>query len=115
MWLVTILLKPSHSWMFLFECRGWNYVSCIESIMKDNSLEMNAKCILSLQNCRNVLHLNPASEKTTEYSDQYVLNIFVALVAGIIGVAIMVSSFIVKRRRIDSSVEFTRIEQRSLT
>ena len=75
--------------------------------MKDNNLDLSSKCPLLLANCRNILGI-------TKYNQQNLLSFIVALLAGIAGALIMVSSLKGKRQRRNSSVEFTRIEEKTL-
>jgi hypothetical protein len=91
--------------------RGWNYVSCLEPIvLGDMSKDM--KCALLTKNCRNVvqetLHDGHTGGKGSDYD--YLLSVIVAMVAGIIGISIMISSLLLEQtNRKGTEIEFTPI------
>ena len=101
--------------LFLF--RGWNYVSCIEPIVLYNkNLSKELKCSKITQACRNIFE-QEYFDNQTRRSD-YSVNVAVALLAGMIGITIMMSSLMqmVQSRDNIPEIEFAPISnERSLS
>jgi hypothetical protein len=81
-------------------------------------MDTETKCFKMTNMCRDIFRENNLdSNNTMTTDDDYVLNIAVAFVAGITGVAIMISSLLGKtqHQQNDKEVEFTPIDTRQIT
>ncbi len=93
--------------------RGWNYVSCIEPIVLGNSsMSKEMKCAQLTKICRNIIQetLSDGYKGSKGSNDDYLLSVIVAIVAGVIGISIMITSLLQERSdRISTEIEFTPI------
>lgn len=95
---------------------GWNYVSCIEPIVLDVNLSKEMKCARMTKMCRDVFQANDSNFlNNKETRNDYISQVVVGIIAGIVGVSIMIASMLHIQPPQDTQIEFVPIPDRSVS